>query len=66
MKCIVETCSGEYEDRDIAHSMEVKGELIVIDNVPALVCPVCGNVLMAEETVAALSRIVAEVEAGKQ
>lgn len=64
MKCIVETCNGEYEDRDIEHSMEVKGELIVVDNVPALVCPVCGNILLAEETVTALNRIVSQVEAG--
>ena len=62
MKCNMETCDGVYEERSVEHRMQVNGELIVVENVPAMVCPVCGSRLFSEETVATLDRIVASVE----
>jgi YgiT-type zinc finger domain-containing protein len=51
MKCSIEGCPGEYEDRLIVHTVRHHGQVVVIDHVPAEVCPVCGDVLLKPETV---------------
>jgi YgiT-type zinc finger domain-containing protein len=51
MKCSIENCPGEYEKRKIAHTVRYKGQVVVIDHVPAEVCSVCGDVLLKPETV---------------
>lgn len=51
VKCTLEGCSGEYEERKIVHTVRHRGQVIVIDHVPAEVCPVCGDVLLKPETV---------------
>jgi YgiT-type zinc finger domain-containing protein len=50
MKCSIESCPGEYEQRKIAHTVRHKGQVVVIDHVPAEVCSVCGDVLLKPET----------------
>lgn len=44
-------CPGEYEERQIVHTVRYQGQVIVIDHVPAEVCAVCGDVLLKPETV---------------
>ena len=51
MKCSIEGCPGEYEERRIVHTVRHRGQVIVIDHVPAEVCSVCGDVLLKPETV---------------
>ena len=51
MKCSIEGCPGEYEDRDIVHTVRHQGQVVVIDHVPAEVCSVCGDVLLKPKTV---------------
>ena len=51
MKCSIEKCPGEYEKHKIAHTVRHKGQVVVIDHVPAEVCSVCGDVLLKPETV---------------
>ena len=51
MKCSMQDCAGEYEEREIAHTVRHQGQGIVIDHVPAEVCAVCGDVLLKPETV---------------
>ena len=51
MKCSIEGCPGEYEERRVVHTVRHKGQVIVIDHVPAEVCSVCGDVLLRPETV---------------
>src|SRR5438874_11566961 len=51
MKCTFADCTGEYEDRDIVHTVRQGNRIIVIDHVPAEVCTVCGDVLFTPETV---------------
>ena len=51
MKCSVQGCSGEYEERKIVHTLRHQGQVVVIDHVPAEVCSVCGDVLLKPETV---------------
>lgn len=51
MKCSLEGCEGKYEERVVVHPVRHRGEVIVIDHVPADVCSVCGDVLLKPETV---------------
>ena len=58
MKCSIEGCPGEYEDRRIAHTVRHNGQVIVIDHVPAEVCSVCGDVLLKPETVRRIEELL--------
>ncbi|MEW5766195.1 MAG: type II toxin-antitoxin system MqsA family antitoxin [bacterium] len=51
MKCSIVGCPGEYEERQIIHTVRYHGQVIVFDHVPAEVCSVCGDVLLRPETV---------------
>jgi YgiT-type zinc finger domain-containing protein len=51
MKCSIEGCPGEYEERKVVHTVRYRGQVVVIDHVPAEVCSVCGDVLLRPETV---------------
>jgi YgiT-type zinc finger domain-containing protein len=46
MKCIVQGCPGEMEQRRIVHTFVRNGKPIVVENLPALVCPVCGYTVL--------------------
>lgn len=58
MNCHIEGCPGEYEERKIVHTVRHKGEVIVIDHVPAEVCSVCGDVLLKPETVRRIEKLL--------
>ena len=51
MSCSIEGCPGEYEQREVVHTVRQGNRIIVIDHVPAEVCTICGDVLFAPETV---------------
>jgi YgiT-type zinc finger domain-containing protein len=51
MKCGIQGCSGEYDERHIVHTMRHNNEIVVIDHVPAQVCSTCGDTLLKPETV---------------
>jgi len=51
MKCSVQGCPGEYEQRKVVHVVRQDERLMVIDHVPAEVCTICDDVLFAPETV---------------
>lgn len=51
MKCSLEGCTGEYEERQIVHTVNYHGQVTVIDHVPAEVCTGCDDVLLKPETV---------------
>jgi len=38
MECSIKGCPGVYEERTVVHTVRHKGEVIVIDHVPAEVC----------------------------
>ena len=58
MKCSIEGCPGIYEDRQIVHTVRFRGQVIVIDSVPAEVCSVCGDVLLRPDTVRQIERLL--------
>jgi YgiT-type zinc finger domain-containing protein len=49
-----------YEPRTITHTLRHRGEVVVIDHVPADVCSLCGDVLLAPETVRPIEAILAK------
>ncbi len=51
MKCSIDGCPGEYEHREVVHTVRQGDRIIVIDHVPAEVCTICGDVLFTPETV---------------
>lgn len=51
MKCSIIGCSGEYDARQIVHTVRYREQIIVIKHVPAEVCSDCGDVLLAPDTV---------------
>ncbi len=51
MKCSIVGCPGEYEERQIVHTVRHRDHILVINHVPAEVCAVCGDMLLKPETV---------------
>ena len=51
MKCSIDGCPGEYEAEKVMHTVRHRGQVIVIDHVPADVCSVCRDVLLEPDTV---------------
>lgn len=46
MRCVVQGCPGEMEDRRIIHTFVRGRKPIVVEDLPALVCPVCGYTVL--------------------
>jgi YgiT-type zinc finger domain-containing protein len=63
MRCTIEDCAGVYEERRIVHTVRHKGDVIVIDHVPAEVCTVCGDVLLKPDTVRRIEDIIRKRDA---
>jgi len=59
MKCSLAGCPGHYEERQIVHTVQFRGETVVIDHVPAEVCSLCGDVLLREETIRDIESLLA-------
>ena len=51
MKCSIPGCAGEYEARKITHTVKHRGQVRVIDHVPAAVCSACGDMLLSPDTI---------------
>ena len=46
MKCVIQGCPGEMEERRIIHTFVRDGRPLVVEDLPALVCPVCGYTVL--------------------
>lgn len=66
MKCSIAGCPGEYERKPIIHTVRHRGRVVVIDHVPAEVCTICGDVLLAPDTVRHIERLLASQPAPEQ
>ena len=66
MKCSIDDCSGEYEQKTVIHTVRKGGRVIVIDHVPAEVCAVCGDVLFTSETVRHIEQLLANLPKSKR
>ncbi len=59
MKCTLVDCPGGYDRRLVAHTARHRGQLVVLDHVPAEVCDVCGDVLFTPDTVRHIEELLA-------
>jgi len=57
MKCAVAGCSGEYKERFITQFFTRGGQAIVVEDIPAEVCDVCGDTLLAPGVVEQMVKI---------
>ena len=60
MTCTIEGCPGEYEAGNVMHTIRHRGQVMVIDHVPADVCSVCGDVLLRPDTVRRIEVLLQE------
>jgi len=58
MRCSIQGCPGEYEERKIVPTVRYQGQVVVVDRVPAEVCSVCGDVLLKPETVRRIEKLL--------
>ena len=58
MKCSIQGCPGEYEQRHIVHTVKRGADVLVFEDVPADVCDVCSDTLLAPETVRHLEQLM--------
>ncbi|MBI5474367.1 MAG: YgiT-type zinc finger protein [Ignavibacteriae bacterium] len=58
MKCTFPACPGEYEDKFITHKVEEPDGVSYIDNVPAKVCSLCGDTIIAAEVIRTIEKII--------
>jgi YgiT-type zinc finger domain-containing protein len=49
--CSIRSCPGHYEARHITHMVKRGGSVVVLENVPAQVCDLCGDTLLPLSTV---------------
>ncbi|MBI3793944.1 MAG: YgiT-type zinc finger protein [Nitrospinae bacterium] len=60
MKCSIQGCPGEYENLRIVHTERHNGRLVVMENVPAEVCSVCGDILLKPETIRHIEELLSK------
>ena len=58
MKCSIKGCPGIYEDRKILHTVRHRGQVLVIEGVPAEVCSLCGDILLTPETIRRIEQLM--------
>lgn len=51
MKCSIQGCPGEYEAKLIVHTIKRGADVLVFEDVPAEVCDVCSDTLLAPKTI---------------
>lgn len=62
-KCSV--CKGNLKYKKINFSQELEGKVYVVSDVPALVCPQCGEQYLSPDTVDEIQKVIEQGEKGK-
>ncbi len=58
MKCSISGCPGHYQQRTIIHTVQRGREVLVFEDVPADVCDVCSDTLLAPETIRHIEKLM--------
>ena len=56
MKCNL--CRGRYREKPIVVSFKRQGRTVVVEDVPALVCELCGDELLTEATAREIEQLL--------
>jgi len=59
MKCSIQGCPGEYEHRLVIHTVKRGADVLVFEDVPAEVCDVCSDMLLAPATIRHIEALMA-------
>jgi YgiT-type zinc finger domain-containing protein len=59
MQCNMSDCPGEYEPRRVVETVGRGNNTIVIEDVPAEVCTVCGDTLFTAATMRQIEQLLA-------
>lgn len=51
-------CGGKLEEKTITHPQSYRGKIYILENVPAEVCPQCGEVLLHPEVLKKIQQLV--------
>ena len=62
-KCSV--CKGNLVQKKITYTQELEGKVYVVSDVPALVCPQCGEQYLSPDTVDEVQKVIVQGEKGK-
>ena len=62
MKC--DLCQGEYTRKEITLSFQRQCKTVVVENVPALVCDLCGDTLLSETDVREVEQLLEQKPQG--
>ena len=55
-KCPV--CGGTIREDTIRHPQEYEGRIVIIENMPVLICDQCGEILLRPETLDKIQQLV--------
>ena len=58
MRCSIQGCPGEYDHRAIVHTVKHGNDVIVFEGVPAEVCDVCSDTLLAPNTIRHIEELI--------
>jgi len=58
MKCSIQGCPGQYEPRQIVHTLQRGSDIFIVEHVPAEVCAICGDTLLAPRTIKHLENLL--------
>ena len=62
MKC--DLCQGQYTKKLIVLSFQRQGRAVVVEDVPAMVCDICGDTLLSESTVREVEELMEQAPQG--
>ncbi|MBU4175037.1 MAG: type II toxin-antitoxin system MqsA family antitoxin [Actinobacteria bacterium] len=51
-------CGGKTEEKKVTHPQEYKGKIILLENVPVIVCLQCGEVLLKPGVLEKIQEVV--------
>ena len=55
--CRIDVQHGDYERRTVTYTAKLDGQPLIIEDVPALVCPLCGDTLFSAQTLKRIERM---------
>ncbi len=63
-KCSV--CQATLKEKEVTYTQELEGKVYVVSDVPALVCPQCGEQYLLADTVDEIQKVIEQGEQGKR
>ena len=59
-KCLM--CKGKTEAGKVNHIIDINGHIVIVKNVPALVCKQCGDYFLEHPIAVKIEKLLNEVE----